>query len=473
MIQIFHHGATQGVTGSCHELVYTQSKSVLIDCGIFQGDDYSSHGRNSANADKLEIDFSLDKVQALLVTHTHIDHIGRIPYLFAAGFKGKIYCTQATAKLLPLMLEDALKIGFTRNARLIARVLKKINAHIVAQPYKKWLQLDENLTINFQPAGHILGSAYIECDIKQGDPKQDINRKPKRVIFSGDLGAPHAPLLASPSSPARCDTLVLECTYGDKSHRGRQYRRQKLKAIIERCVKDKGAVLIPAFSLGRSQELLYEFEQIIYEYGQTQKEWQGVEIIIDSPLAQKFTQIYRDLKDLWDQEAKQKVDSGRHPLKFEQLLTINDNEDHLRTVAYLRKTARPVIVIAASGMCSGGRIVNYLKALIEDKRTDIIFSGYQARGTTGRAIQKYGNKREYKHGWVEMDHKRYKINAQIHAISGYSAHAGQNDLINFVKHIKDKPKKIRLIHGDEAAKKILKQQLRNVSPRSVFTIPDR
>jgi metallo-beta-lactamase family protein len=468
MIQIFHHGATHGVTGSCHELVYTQSKSVLIDCGIFQGDDYSSHGRNSANADKLEIDFALNKVQALLVTHTHIDHIGRIPYLFAAGFKGTIYCTEATAKLLPLMLEDALKIGFTRNARLISRVLKKINAHIVAQPYKKWLQLDEDLAINFQPAGHILGSAYIECDIKQ-----DNNKRPKRVIFSGDLGAPHAPLLASPSSPERCDTLVLECTYGDKSHQGREYRRQKLKSIIERCVEDKGAVLIPAFSLGRSQELLYEFEQIIYEYGKTQKEWQGVEIIIDSPLAQKFTQIYRDLKHLWDQEAKEKVASGRHPLKFEQLLTIDDNENHRRTVAYLQKTARPVIVIAASGMCSGGRILNYLKALIEDKRTDIIFSGYQARGTTGRAIQKYGNRREYKQGWVEIDDKRYQINAQVHAISGYSAHAGQDDLIDFVKHIKGQPKEIRLIHGDETAKKVLKRKLNKVSSKSNFIIPDK
>lgn len=461
-IKILHHGATHGVTGSCHELFYTPDKSCLIDCGLFQGDDHSEYGQ--ANADNLVIDFDISHVQALIVTHTHIDHIGRIPYLFAAGFDKPVYCSEATATLMPLILKDALKIGFTKDKQLIDRVLNKIKKHIKPLPYAQWLKFDPALNIKLKPAGHILGSAYIECDIK-------LDQNKHRVVFSGDLGAPYAPLLPNPKPPYACDTLVIESTYGDKNHHGRKKRRQTLKNIIERCVENRGVVLIPAFSIGRTQELLYEFEQLIHQYGKNESQWRDIEIIVDSPLAHRFTDVYRELKNLWDKEARKKVASGRHPLNFDQLLTIDDYETHKNTIKYLQKTGRPVIIISASGMCAGGRIVDYLKAFIENKLTDIVFTGYQAKGTTGRTIQHYGNPSQYPNAWVDIDDKRYLINAKVHTISGYSAHAGQGDLINFVKRMRYLPKHIRIIHGDDDAKYALSKALSLIAPDANIIIP--
>jgi metallo-beta-lactamase family protein len=403
MFEILHHGAVDGVTGSCHQLrLLSSGDSALIDCGLFQGDE----GGNSDDELALKkIDFSLQGVKALLVTHCHIDHVGRIPYLLAAGFDAPIYATEATAHLLPLVIEDAIKVGVTRDARLIRLYLKKLQDLLVPVPYKEWFPVEgmSGVKAKFQVAGHILGSAYIEFDIKDKAQKS----KSERVVFSGDLGAPYSPLLPAPKAPYRADYLVIESTYGDRLHESRRDRRKYLQQTIERCFLDGGTVLIPAFSIGRTQELLYELEEIIHNIDKFRSSknrsskniiaaavpeksvWDHLDIIVDSPLASKFTSSYRELKILWDAEARAKVRAGRHPLGFESLLTIDSHSDHLDTVAYLRKTGRPAIVIAASGMCAGGRMQNYLKALLPDKRTDVLFVGYQAKGTPGRDIQRY------------------------------------------------------------------------------------
>ncbi|MCK5664481.1 MAG: MBL fold metallo-hydrolase, partial [Thiotrichaceae bacterium] len=389
--KIVHHGAVNGITGSCHELQVDAENSVLIDCGLFQGAETSGKG---SGFDQLEIEFPVQNIKALLVTHCHIDHVGRIPYLMAAGFNGLVYCSEPTAVLLPLVLEDAVKIGFTKNKQLINKFLKLIVSRIVAVPYGQWhkITLSENasnqLKVKFKPAGHILGSAYIECETNH-----------QRITFSGDLGGPYTPLLPNPKSPYKTDILVLESTYGDKNHINRKQRKTQLKNRIIQCLQNKGVILIPAFSIGRTQELLYELEDIIHQYKSNKVYqhlvWDDLEIIVDSPLASKFTEAYKILKPFWDAEAKAKVINDRHPLSFEQLTTINDHQEHMATVAYLQKTARPCVVLAASGMCAGGRIVNYLKALIEDKRTDILFVGYQAEGTEGREIQQFAEKQGY------------------------------------------------------------------------------
>jgi len=460
--QIIHHGAVNGVTGSCHELQLDKNNSVLIDCGLFQGAETSGAG---SSFERLNIEFSVQPIKALIVTHCHIDHVGRIPYLMAAGFDGSIYCTESTARLLPLVLEDAVKIGFTKNRRLINQFLKVLKNKIVAVPYGQWQKIDmpeseDTLKIKFKPAGHILGSAYIECDVNK-----------QRITFSGDLGGPYTPLLPNPKSPYKTDVLVLESTYGDKNHVNRKQRKIQLKERVVQCLQNKGVVLIPAFSIGRTQELLYELEEIIHQNREKtiyqQLIWDDLEIIVDSPLASKFTEVYKELKPHWDAEAKRKVKRGRHPLSFEQLTTINEHQEHLATVEYLKKTARPCIVLAASGMCAGGRIVNYLKALIEDKRTDVLFVGYQAVGTAGRNIQQYADQ----NGYVEMDDERYTINAGVYTLSGYSAHADQNTLIRFIKRMRIKPKEIRLVHGDEQAKRVLKENLQNLFPDINTWIP--
>lgn len=448
---LLHHGARDGVTGSCHELCLPSGSGLLIDCGLFQGKDADT---------PLDIDFAVEHLCGIVITHVHIDHCGRLPYLLATGFDKPIYCSEASARLLPTVLRDAMKLSITRDKRLIEQFINRIESLLHPLPYGQWHKVqanaDDSLEIRLQPAGHILGSAYVECGFR------DTNGRSTKVLFSGDLGAPYAPLLPAPKSPYSADIVVLESTYGDHLHEGRKERKDKLQIVIERALKDKGVILIPAFSIGRTQELLYEIEELIHRnqqrFAARNLPWGELEVILDSPLASQFTNLYRELQPHWDAEAKKKVNQGRSPLSFEQITTIDHHRDHLHAVDYLRRKARPCIVIAASGMCTGGRIVNYLKALLGDERTDILFSGYQAAGTPGRAIQTYGPEG----GYVVLDGKRYDIKACIHTLSGYSAHADQRNLVNFIKRMRVKPKHVRLVHGEADAKQSLQIELQQI-----------
>lgn len=482
MLDIKHHGAVQGVTGSCHELCVDGDNSVLVDCGLFQGAETSGAG---ADSNRLEIEFDVSAVRALVVTHVHIDHVGRLPYLLAAGFDGPIYCSQPSAALLPLVIEDALKVGVTRNASIIEACLARLAAQLVPLEYKQWASIPltteaSSVQVRLCRAGHILGSAYVTFRVK-GDaicrPEGATYKKYHDVVFSGDLGAPYSPLLPAPQSPYRADQLILESTYGDRNHENRATRRQRLQHSLEHALKDSGTVLIPAFSIGRTQELLYELEHIIHQNKQkavsrtrsgVSLRWEDIDIIIDSPLASRFTRVYRSLEPYWDAEAKRRVKAGRHPLSFEQVTTIDDHDTHLQTVSYLQRQTRPAIVIAASGMCAGGRIVNYLKALLGDARNDVLFVGYQAAGTPGRDILRYHDK---PNGYVMFDGERYPIHAKVQQISGYSAHAGQRDLLNFIKGMRVRPGKVRLVHGDDRAKQTLKDMIEQAHPTCDVIVP--
>ena len=521
---IDHHGAVTGVTGSCHQLHADAANSYLIDCGLFQGAETSSSGK--AGQGSLNIEFPLDTIKALIATHVHIDHVGRIPYLLAAGFTGPILCSEPSAKLLPIVLEDAFKLGVSRDQKQVERYIQLIEQRIVALPYQTWFTLHDSANLHcrvrLQRAGHILGSAYVEFDLTY--PATNAN---KRIVFSGDLGAPHAPLLRPPVSPERADILLLESTYGDRLHEDRQTRRQRLEAVIEQALQDQGTVLIPAFSIGRTQELLYELEDIIHsklnpaplpvgasllantansqnpdlpskesansaqpplplgeragvrgmdtksETGITSESagvkvnntnslpapetnWPELPIILDSPLASRFTAAYRELKPFWSQEALERVESGRRPLGFEQLIKVDSHGAHIRMVQHLARTARPAIVIAGNGMCSGGRVVNYLKAMLGDSRHNVLFVGYQARGTPGSAIQTYGPQG----GYVDLDGDRYTVRAGIERIGGYSAHADQAGLVRFVTGMRGWPTEVRIVHGDEQAKATLAGHLK-------------
>ncbi|ABZ76066.1 beta-lactamase domain protein [Shewanella halifaxensis HAW-EB4] len=494
-MQIIHHGAVNGVTGSCHQLDINPQSSILIDCGLFQG----AETADKTAADQLQIEFDLTHITALIVTHCHIDHVGRIPYLLAAGFNGPIYATTASAALLPLVIEDALKVGVTRNQRLINLYLKRLQQLIQPIDYEQWFTLEvknsdsgyQQAKAQFNVAGHILGSAYVEielsgsslnhnCTHKNSHKNTDIhnsnsgnrhdddikNEKDSHlVVFSGDLGASNTPLLPSPKSPFRADTLVIESTYGDKNHHNREHRAESLRHVIERAVSDNGVVLIPAFSIGRTQELLYELEQIIFSQ-QHNPIWQSIEIIIDSPMAANFTEQYIEYKNLWDSEAKAVLAQQRHPLDFSQLYTIDSHQDHLAVVNYLSSRQKPAIVIAASGMCTGGRIINYLQRFLAEPTADILFVGYQAKGTIGRDIQEYGPTG----GYVYIEGEKIDIKAGIHTISGYSAHADQQNLIDFVKGIEHKPKHIRIVHGDTEAKQALADKYRQLLPNAEIKI---
>jgi len=510
---LHHHGAVSGVTGSCHEL-RTANGGLLVDCGLFQGDEAGGRGRND-----LAIDFPIDHIKALIVTHAHLDHCGRIPQLWAAGFDGPILCSEPTAILLPLLLEDAIRIGLTRDKREIRRLIDRLKRRLRPQSYGTWQPVPglADVTLRLEPAGHILGSAYVlvrvrdepqftvgRSSVRQSPPqtrslvgRTSVRQTPSRaearpteerltarpvtsvqrvksrqtILFSGDLGPPHTPLLPAPRPPYGADVVVLESTYGDRTHEDRRSRRARLQRIIEQALKDRGAVLVPAFSLGRTQELLYELEGIVHAARDRQAArdlpWSELDIIVDSPLAARLTRAYRKLRPHWDAEARQRIRAGRHPLAFDNLTTITSHDQHLRLVKLLQRTARPCVVIAAAGMCQGGRIVNHLKALLPDPRTNVLFVGYQAHGTPGRAIQKYGPRG----GWVQLDGERVTIHAGIHTVGGYSAHADQHDLVNFIRRMRRPLREVRLVHGDAQAKRALKQAIEGLGLDIKVNIP--
>jgi len=447
--RIDHHGATNGVTGSCHQLHLAPDASVLIDCGLFQGVEVSQKG---AHATDMSIEFPISGIQALILTHVHIDHVGRLPWLMAAGYKGPVYCTEPSAILLPSVLEDAFMLGIRRDAQLARRFIKQVEPMLNGAAYREWITVikraDVVLRIRFQRAGHILGSAWVECDVHY--PRE---KRRRRIIFSGDLGAPHAPLLPAPDIPYTADVVVLESTYGDRLHEDRRTRRQRLLRALEQALADGGTVLIPAFSIGRTQELLYELEAIINgQHG----DWRNMPVILDAPLATRFTRLYRQLKPYWDEEALRRVAAGRKPLGFDQLLTVNTHAQHQAMVNRLAQTRQPAIVITGNGMCSAGRVVNYLKAMLGDPRHNVIFTGFQARGTPGRAIQEYGPRG----GYVELEGERIDIRAGVASLGGYSAHADQAGLVRFVTGMRHWPEEVRLVHGELNSKQQLAEALR-------------
>ncbi|EKY4891221.1 MBL fold metallo-hydrolase [Vibrio parahaemolyticus] len=430
-MKVLHHGGKDTVTGSCHELQLERG-SILVDCGLFQGKD-ALLGRQNRS---LTIEFSLTKVKALVLTHAHIDHIGRLPWLLAAGFRGKIYCTRATAELVPLMLADGLKLQLGLGQQQRQHILNLIKQRLVPCDYHNWISIKGLAYLRFQPAGHILGSAYLEFKLSNNEV----------VVFSGDLGPSNTPLLPDPIPPVKADYLFIESTYGDKHHESVKSRSTRLLSIIEHALEDGGVIVIPAFSVGRTQELLFDIEQLLYQ----ESLHNALPVILDSPLAREVTKTYRRFKKLWGKEAKKRVVQHRHPLGFEQCITIETHAEHMRLVNRLASTSEPAIVVAASGMCEGGRVVNYLEALLPDSRNDVLFAGYQAEGTLGRQIQDGADT-------VEIAGKQIIVKAQIHTISGYSAHADQSDLIRFVEGIHPPPKEVHLIHGERVAKAELYQ----------------
>jgi metallo-beta-lactamase family protein len=436
-MKLIHHGAHDGVTGSCHQLFYDDTHSLLVDCGIFQGDDARRHPNP-------EIEFPLTGIESLLLTHVHIDHVGRVPYLLAAGFKSPIYCSRPTAKLLPLVMEDALRIGFTRSRHLIEKFLDHIDELLHPLPYHQWETIAGGVRLRLRPAGHVLGSTVFEVETADGD----------LVVFTGDLGSGSDPLLKHPSPPPRADLLVLESTYGDKLHPTTADRQQTLENVIRKTLHDRGVTIIPAFSLGRTQALLYEMNAIFQRVQEMEGRtlMKAVDVIVDSPLASRFTELYVEMTEFWGEEAQHLMRTDDQPLVFENLTTVGGHREHRSTVDYIEKHELPAVVIAGSGMCTGGRVVNYLKRFLGDPRSDIVFVGYQASGTPGRFISRGSD-------WVRLDGRKYDVRADIHRIHGYSAHGDQADLINFVSDMEKPPKSIRLVHGEYQPKKVLAAKL--------------
>lgn len=452
-----HYGGVGSVTGSCHQLHFDPATSLLVDCGLQQG---AEVGLDSG-AELLG--FDVQGVLAVVITHVHLDHVGRIPALLAKGYRGPIICSEPSAKLLPLVLEDAYRLTVSSDPGHVARYLECVHDLIVPIPFEEWHEVvqrrDLQCRIRLQRAGHLLGSAYVECEV-------ELEGRSHRTLFSGDLGSGTNPLLRPLRPPERADLLVLESTYGDRLHPQGGDRQQELEDAIDRALQDSGTILIPAFSLGRTQELLCELEALLHRKallgdsaiapGSGSLAWSRLPIILDSPLAQRITAAYRQLHSYWSEEARALMGQGRDPLGFAQLVCVDSHGKHREVVNYLKSTARPAIVIAGNGMCSGGRIVSYLKAMLGDPRHEVMFVGYQAKGTPGAVIQAAEGAQGFIQ--IDLDGDMYEIKAKVKTLSGYSGHADQAGLVSFALNCA--PKRVVLVHGEKRAKQALAQALR-------------
>lgn len=460
--RLSHHGGTRVVTGSCHQLHLGPTTSLLIDCGLEQGADAQPGAETAA------LGFDIQGIQALIITHVHLDHVGRIPVLLAAGYRGPIFCSEPTARLLPLVLEDAYKLSISREPVQVARFIEFVERLLVPLAFDQWhdvvLAPELACRIRLQRAGHLLGSAYVECDLLLGQANT-------RYVFSGDLGGCNNPLLRPLQPPERADVLVLESTYGDRVHPVADSRQLQLEAAIERALADKGTILIPAFSLGRTQELLYELEDILHRKAllgvqghagdDDPVNWSQLPIILDSPLAQRITAVYRELHEFWNEEARARLAEGRDPLGFNQLITVDSHAKHQQVVNYLSSTGRPAIVIAGNGMCSGGRIVNYLKAMLGDRRHEVMFVGYQAKGTPGAELQARQGAQAPRQ--LTLDGLMYEVRAKVVSMQGYSGHADQAALMQFATGGTARAQRVVLVHGESGAKRALANALRRRS----------
>ncbi len=424
-MHLTHLGGDDTVTGSCH-LLQSNGVNILVDCGLAQGRDRVVE-MSAWPVRPRDIDF-------VFLTHAHIDHIGRVPELIRHGFGGEILCSHPTKALLGPMLSDALRFtDATRRER--ERLLERIDELSWGFEFQRDFDLKKSIRFRLGRAGHILGSAWVRFALPGAGS----------VLFSGDLGNRDTPLLRDPEPPLPSTTLVLESTYGNRTHPDRSQRTASLGAILRHCLADQGKVFIPCFALGRTQELLYELNTLCME------ENLNVPVYIDSPLGLELTRVYHSLRAYWDQEAKAKLASGDHPLHFPSLRTVRDLEEHFAIV----DAPGPMVILAGSGMCTGGRILDHLRTGLPDPRNDVLFVGYQAGGTLGRKLLHRAN--TARRGYVHIDNQRIPVRAAIHQLSGYSAHADQPGLLDWVRAMGETPADVRLVHGEVWGKRGLRE----------------
>ncbi|GAB6095735.1 MBL fold metallo-hydrolase [Desulfatiferula olefinivorans] len=430
---VIHLGGETTVTGSSHLMLLPHGVTIMVDCGSAMGDDRATP--------LSDMPVKASAIDYLLITHAHIDHIGRIPELIEAGFCGEILCTHGTKALLGPMLDDGLSFS-DRPEKDRQRLMKAIDDLSWGFEYNETFALKKGITFTFGHAGHILGSCFIRFGFTRPDGD------PFSAVFSGDLGNIDTPLLPDPDTPDACDLLVLESTYGDRLHPDRTHRTEALGAILNKALADGGKVFIPAFALGRTQELIYEIDRLKSDRSIDP----DIPVFIDTPLGLEITHIYASLKECWDNEARNLLRRGDHPLEFENLYAVENHHHHRK----LLDLPGPAVIIAGSGMLTGGRILSHLERNLDDARNDVLFVGYQAKGTPGRALLETAHT---PNGRIRLDGQTVPVNAGIHVLAGFSAHADQSGLVRFVESMPEKPGAIKLVHGEDKARDALKSVL--------------
>ncbi|MCQ2550618.1 MAG: MBL fold metallo-hydrolase [Clostridia bacterium] len=437
-------GASNTVTGSCH-LITTENHKILLDCGQFQG------GKIMEAQNREEFPFNPAEIELLLLSHAHIDHCGRIPLLVKRGFKGKIYCTDATADLLNVMLKDSAHIHeqdavyqTKKNLRAGKPPVEPLytmqdaeDALALVTPvlYDQLIELNDQMKMVFNDAGHILGSAITELWVTEGEDTS-------KIVFSGDLGVMDRPILRNPTIIKKADYVIMETTYGNRLHSENSTSIKELLDIVVTTIKRGGNVVIPSFAVGRTQELLFEFNKIFESDPQYQDVLAGVKVYVDSPMATTATEVFRNNASVFDEETKEYIIRGDNPLDFPNL-------EFTRTTAEsqaLNMNRTPKIIISASGMCEAGRIRHHLKHNLWDARNSIVFVGYQAEGTLGKMLVE-GQKT------VTLFGEPITVNAKIHNLEGFSGHADRDGLFAWLSGFVKEPKHIFLVHGEMDSKR--------------------
>ena len=442
-------GAAMGVTGSCH-LITTEKHKILLDCGQFQG----SKTREAMNYEPFPFDPA--EIDYMILSHAHIDHCGRIPLLVKRGFKGEIYCTDATADLVEVMLKDSGYIHEKeaewknrkneRAGRPAVEPLYTFNdamdslKFIKPVLYDQLIELNDEMKFVFNDAGHILGSAITELWITEED-------KTSKIVFSGDIGNKDQPLIKNPTYLQSADYVVMESTYGDRSHGPRASYEDELARVIQRTFDRGGNVVIPSFAVGRTQEMLYFIRKIKADH--MIQGHDGFSVFVDSPLAVGATTIFNEHhKDCFDEEAMELVNKGINPITFPGLkLSITSEES--KSINF---DDRPKVIISASGMCDAGRIKHHLKHNLWRPECTVLFVGYQAIGTPGRALVEGAKE-------IKLFGEEIQVNAEIKVLPGVSGHADNEGLMEWAKAFEEKPKQVFVCHGEDTSCQVLTGRL--------------
>ncbi len=444
-MRVTFFGAAGEVTGSCH-LVETGGHRLLLDCGMYQG------GREETRRNAAAFGFTPHRIDAVVLSHAHIDHCGRLPLLVRQGFEGPIHAHPATCELLAVMLEDAARLGLAdterRNRRRarqglaplaplyepadVARVLRLLKP----LEYGIAREILPDVQVRFSDAGHILGAAIVELT-------SSADGAPRKLVFSGDIGPVGAPIMRDPTPVEDADLLLLESTYGDRSHRSRESTIAELGQIFEAASRERGMILIPAFAVGRTQEILYWLAEHYDEWGLSR--WQ---VVLDSPMAAKVIEIYGRHRGLFDAAGRKAWNGHRNPFEMPGFRMVEEQRESMR----FNNREGGAVIIAGSGMCNGGRIIHHLRHHIWRRTTHVVIPGFQAQGTLGRMLVE-GAPKVWIHG------EPIVVRARVHTIGGLSAHADQGGLLDWCGHFKRMPP-TWLVHGEDGARLALADALR-------------
>lgn len=451
-------GAAQTVTGSMH-LVRTAHGAILLDCGLFQGRRQEAADRNR------NLRVPIHELKAVVLSHAHIDHSGALPILYKQGYEGPIYATPATRSLCAVMLRDAAAIQES-DARHVNKqnrrdgtgeeevlalyddedVVRAIE-HFIAVPYRTKVHIAPGVEVTFFDAGHVLGSAITALDVVENGQK-------KRLVFTGDLGRTHRPILHDPEIVSEASTLITESTYGDRIHDSTEKMGEDLANVVNRTIKRGGKVIVPSFALERAQEVIFALKKL-----RKAGEIPHVPVYVDSPLTVKITDIFKLHPECYDAETRALLRGNDSPFDFQSLTYVEDREESKR----ISSSSGPAIIISASGMCEAGRILHHLRSGIEDEKNTVMIVGFQAPHTLGRRLVE-GRTRVKIFG-VERDRR-----AEVVVLNGFSAHADQRDLLSYAEETMKKGplERVILVHGDLKPQKVLADKLK---ARGIAEVP--